>query len=83
MAGTEKYTEAEALDIAVMLFYRKARRVMSDAEFAKILRAIDDVAPGAREALGLAELRGDSLRDAIGGGFSGEWPTRMIEDDEE
>jgi len=82
MSEQPTYTEAEALNIAAMLFYRKACRALSDEKRAEIMSMIDEVAPGAREALMHAEYRADKLRDEKGG-FPKGWPTAFTEDDEE
>lgn len=72
------YTEAQALDEAVLLFVRKMRRLYTDA-YTDVIRQLPD---GAREALNMADVRADRTRVSIPAG-SAQWPTAFEEIDEE
>lgn len=63
-----KFTKAEALDEAVLLFTRKMRRLHTE-EFAQVMKMLPD---GAREALMLADNRADAVR--MRDGFENEYP---------
>lgn len=75
MTETKIYTEAQATDEALLLFFRKTRRITDDATFGKIW---NQLGPCAQRALFAAEARADMLRDDSSTYF---WP--MPDDDEE
>lgn len=58
--ATKTYTTEQATDEAVLLLTRKLRRLHPDVYNALIAKLPD----GARDALDLADVRADSLRDA-------------------
>jgi hypothetical protein len=59
-ATATTYTDAQATDEAVLLLTRKLRRLHPGA-YADLMARLPD---GARDALALADVRADQLRDA-------------------
>ena len=78
MTETSKtLTDQEATDEAVLLLTRKLRR-LHPAISAELLKALP---AGAREALQLAEIRADKVRDANPQGYT--YPEHFVFDDDD
>lgn len=75
MTTNETFTEAEALDEAVLRITRRLRRLHPEA-FEGLWAALPD---GAKDALLMAEVRADKIRDR----GPKEWPAAPTEDDEQ
>ena len=76
---TETFTTEQATDEAVLLLIRKLRR-LHPAVFTDLMNRIPQ---GAVEALQRSEMRADSNRDAGISTTTREWPTDLLDEDED